>query len=309
MIVVTNNDFLLVIIMLIALCLILFLFHIKYEANPCNNSIMNKLPITFTDCQYLSASKSYYICSNSAETQKLVNTATIQQQLNMTSSSSTTIITFNEDTQLSTPADLRRLTDTPGMTKMIKDTYRKIDLDETFESLIECGKMLQIALTASGNQPCSKDILLILNKYQNLVHDSTVTSHKFVNASIQAFQRHKDAIEILGFTEPEELVEMLPGVLGELVKCYDTATEMQREAGAAAANVDTVTILAESALISAKNDLGTNAQKKKEIQGQIDNMKAEEAANSVLLEKYTNAVKELGKEKHDAAKEAARARD
>ena len=224
-------------------------------------------------------------------------------------SSSTAIVTFNEETQLSTPADLRRLTDTPGMTQMIKDTYGKIDLDETFRSLIDCGKMLQIALTASGDQPCSKDILLILSKYQNLVHDSTVTSHKFVNASIQALQRHKDAIEILGFTEPEQLVEMFPDVLGELVKCYDTATEMKKEAGAAAANVDAVTVLAESALISAKNDLGTNAQKKKEVQEQIDNMKAEEAANSLLLEKYSSAVTELGQEKRDAAKEAARARD
>lgn len=74
------------------------------------------------------------------------------------------------------------------MNQFIKDSCGKIILDDAFESLVDCGKMLQIALTVAGDQPSSKDILVILSKFQNLVHDSTVTSHKIVNGSLQVLQ-------------------------------------------------------------------------------------------------------------------------
>ena len=190
------------------------------------------------------------------------------------------------------------------MTELIKDTYENIDLQATFEHPVECGKMLQIALLVTGEEACSRDILKILSEYQNFVHDSTVTTYKFVNASIQALERHKDSIGIVGMAE-SDVEETLPDFLEVLAGCLKTDIAMADEAGRAGERVAKVSKLGENAIFSAKRDLGSNTEKGKEIDDQINEINADNEAIKATQECYADAFKELGDEKGNAAMEAA----
>ena len=111
------------------------------------------------------------------------------------------LITLGSKTKIETENDLRTLTNNEGMINYKTTHYQGVDLKKTFGELIDCGKMLQIAYAATGNQPCSVDIMNILSKYQDAVHLSTITSHAFVNTSIKALNCHKKAIRFVDFAK------------------------------------------------------------------------------------------------------------
>lgn len=222
---------------------------------------------------------------------------------------STTVIKLNANTQLNTPADLRKLTDGEAMKQLVSDSYGQLDIPETFEALVDCGKLLQLALFAADEQPCSDNILLILSKYQNLVHKSFETCHSFITSSIIALGKHKEALEILGFAEDSEVVEMLPDVLEYLADCYNTASEMESKANEQAQDVGGVTDIAEGALIQANKDHLASVEKNKNYDEMIGKLNAEKKKNEELLKRYNSAVEQLAKDKNEAAQAASTARD
>eukprot|EP00558_Chaetoceros_sp_UNC1202_P013991 CAMPEP_0197242514 /NCGR_PEP_ID=MMETSP1429-20130617/8243_1 /TAXON_ID=49237 /ORGANISM="Chaetoceros sp., Strain UNC1202" /LENGTH=567 /DNA_ID=CAMNT_0042702569 /DNA_START=1784 /DNA_END=3487 /DNA_ORIENTATION=- len=229
--------------------------------------------------------------------------------INPSTEDSGDIIVLSPYLELVVPNDLRLLTDGPRFQQLVKDTYGGIDIKSTLESLVDCGQMLQIALTAAGDQSCSVPILKILSKYQNLVHSCTVTSNAFVGASLQSLLSIRDAQDFLQELENDDLVEGLPDVLQSLADCFDTAQRMAAKAGEVAAEVGELTDLAEEGVLSAKKDLNANDEENKEIERQMQKMKAHTSATVELLSSYASRVKQLGEERDRAAKAASEARD
>jgi hypothetical protein len=219
------------------------------------------------------------------------------------------IISLSSDLKLEVPNDLRHLTNSPKFDQLVKDKYGAIDVKETLESLVDCGQMLQIALTAADDQPCSLPIIAILSKYQNLVHSCTVTSSNFIAASLLALRDIKDAWDLLHGIENEELVECLPDILQNLANSFETAKGMAEKADKIASEVGAVSDLAEEAIISAKKDQNTNAEANLKIDKQLQEAKAGAKATEHLLKSYGIRLKELSDEKSKAAQAAAQARE
>jgi len=216
---------------------------------------------------------------------------------------------LNAETELSTPADLRKLTDSEAMEKMVADNYGQFDIGESFESLVDCGELLQLALYAADEQPCSTNILQIISRYQNVVNQSFVTCNSFITSSIIALKKHQEALEILGFAENSDFIDLLPDALDCLAECFHTATEMEKKALEQAESVGEVTGFAEEALLQANEDHLKNVKGKKDYETQIGKMNAEQAANDERLKSYNSAIKELSEEKKEAAEQATQERN
>jgi len=224
-------------------------------------------------------------------------------------SETTEVIKLQPDMQLETLKDLRRLTDNQAMAVYLKDYYGNIDIYGTFQALVDCGQLLQLALFAAGDKPCSVHILRILSNYQGVVHSSMATTHSFITSSIVALTLHVEALNILGFVQGEQVMEALPDVLDYLSQCYDTAVEMETKANDQATQVEVVVGLAVEALLAAKDDVVNEVAKQKNYEQMINKLKAEKEANDKLKTEYDKNIVLLSKDKSEAVEAAATARN
>lgn len=219
------------------------------------------------------------------------------------------LITLDSETEIETQNDLRTLTDNEGMKAYVKSTYSEIDLKKTFGELVDCGKLLQIAYAAAGNQPCSVDILAILSKYQDAVHHSTITAHEFVQTSIKALNCHKEALELVELADDdEEMIESNEEAIAPLIQCYEYAHEMEKKALTAADKITELKELTVKAMDTTKKDTVRVTQENKELGAEIIEMKAQSKALEASAERYNNVVNKLEKEKDEAGRQAAEAR-
>lgn len=229
------------------------------------------------------------------------------------STTSTNLITLKPDLTLNTIEDLRALTSGDKFKAEVANTYGKIDLQKTFESLVDAGIMLKVACAAADGQTCRKNIVHVMSDYQDVVHSNLVTCNKFVLNSISALDNHRRAIEFLAILDQGDeditLEDILEPVLEALADCYGVATEMSKEADAAALLVGKLSNNAADALKQATDDHTSNTKKNNETQQKIDEMTANTQAMEGLLAKYQSNLLELQREKAQAAKDAQIARD
>ena len=232
--------------------------------------------------------------------------------MSIETTTSAAIISLSDDSfaLLKTKDDLRALTKKPEVIDYVKRTYKNIDVKDALEKLVDCGKLLQVALTAAGDQPCNVPILEILSKYQNFVHECTTTSDKFINASFKSLKVFKGIFdEIIETGDDDELLDIGPDLILDLSTCFKIAEEMARTANEAAEKSGTLTNLAENALIQARKDSNANTEKNKQIQQQVDEMKAEQAETEKMLEKFASNLKELEADRERARSNLSEARD
>jgi len=91
-----------------------------------------------------------------------------------------------------TQDDLIQATEGSGIvTAIIKTIYGSLQIEQVFVDLMQCGKLLQVALTAAGLNGCSVPILKALSGYQTLCNNSVVTTGSFVTSCIAALKAHK----------------------------------------------------------------------------------------------------------------------
>lgn len=224
----------------------------------------------------------------------------------------TAIISLSDGSfvSLKTKDDLRALTSKPELIDYVNRTYKNIDVKDALEKLVDCGKLLQVALTAAGDQPCNVPILEILSKYQNFVHECTTTSDKFINASFKSIKVFKGLFdEIIETEDDDELVEIGPDLIGDLSTCFKIAEEMARTANEAAEKSGILVNLAENAMIQARKDSNANTEKNKQIQQQIDEMKAEQSATETMLGEFASTLIELEADRERARSDLSEARD
>ena len=139
--------------------------------------------------------------------------------MSIETTTSTEIISLSDGSfaSLKTKDDLRVLTNKPELIDYVQRTYKNINVKDALEKLVDCGKLLQVALTAAGDQPCNVPILEILSKYQNFVHECTTTSDKFINASFKSLKVFKGVFdEINEIESDDELLEIGPDLMEDL---------------------------------------------------------------------------------------------
>jgi len=91
-----------------------------------------------------------------------------------------------------TQDDLIQATEGSGVVAaIIKTQYGSLQIEQVFVDLMQCGKLLQVALTAAGLNECSVPILKALSGYQTLCNNSVVTTGSFVTSCIAALKAHK----------------------------------------------------------------------------------------------------------------------
>jgi len=182
------------------------------------------------------------------------------------------------------------------------EQFAKIEVEATFQQLIQCSDLLQLALTAAGNQPCATHIVKIMSKYQDAVADSVDISGKFADSSVAALKAHKLV---------KKALEKGKGDLAFKVygKCGVLAEEMALLAGGLVEQMTTLCNLATAALEAVKNDQSTNEREKLEIQKLLNKTKAEQAGLEETLQSLASELEEVQVEEAKYAAQAAEQRD
>jgi len=228
------------------------------------------------------------------------------------SDTSTDLITLKPEMKLNTIEDLRALTSGDKFQVEVKNTYGKIDIHQTFASLVDAGMFLKVACAAANGQNCRKHVVGVMSDYQDVVHSNLVTCNKFILNSISALDNHRTALEFLAMLDQGEgitLPDVLDPVLDALADCYKVATEMSSEADAAAKLVGNLSTKAAGALKEATADHTTNTKKNEKTQETIDELIAETDARENRIAKFKKNLIQLQGEKVQAAKDASKERD
>jgi len=158
--------------------------------------------------------------------------------------------------------------------------FNEADITKTFHMLIDCAGLLQLALTAAGNQPCSVHILEALSRYQSLISDSTVTCGVFINNSMRALELHKNATKTLKITSNPAMVNRAFGMLKQTT---DLACEMANNAKILSEKTDILRHIAETALVEAQRDSTRNEAEKAKIENDLNDLRASQASLNSLV--------------------------
>lgn len=160
---------------------------------------------------------------------------------------------------------------------IISTQYNSLNIEETFIDLQQCGKMLQVALTAAGRHKCSTHILQTLSGYQTLCNNSCVTTSSFVNSSVAALKAHK--LIIMAFEKGK-------GELGikQFEKCGALALEMAKLSMNLESEAEKLAGHAENGLIQASEDSTASDAERKMVLDHIKEAKAKQAFLVASLE-------------------------
>ena len=97
-----------------------------------------------------------------------------------------------------------------------------------FEKVV---KILSSAYAGTKGMACSKDILLLLSRYQSLIKETCILSNSMVDSCISAINNHKKAILfILKYTDNEMIERNISYALQFIRNCSKIAAEIEVEA-------------------------------------------------------------------------------
>jgi hypothetical protein len=211
-----------------------------------------------------------------------------------------------QDYRFTLASELKDVTKSEAMQKYIKESFANVNMRETFSHLVDCGSLLQIALTAAGEQPCSVGVLRTLSEYQNIVGDSMVVSGAFVEGTLVALRGHVAAAQ--AFDEAETAEDLADG-LEELDACATLACNMAAKSDELATKVDKLMKLAEECLTQAKQDSVNNSEQSKKIADKLADLQAEKAGREKTLDLLTSDLQDAIEKDQKMAAKAAEARD
>jgi len=211
-----------------------------------------------------------------------------------------------QDYQFTLASELKDVTKSEAMQKYIKESFANVNMRETFSHLVDCGSLLQIALTAAGEQPCSVGVLRTLSEYQNIVGDSMVVSGAFVEGTLVALRGHVAAAQ--AFDEAETAEDLADG-LEELGACATLACNMAAKSDELATKVDKLMKLAEECLTQAKQDSVNNSEQSKKIADKLADLQAEKAGREKTLDLLESDLQDAIQKDQKMAAKAAEARD
>jgi len=211
-----------------------------------------------------------------------------------------------QDYRFTLASELKDVTKSEAMQKYIKESFANVNMRETFSHLVDCGSLLQIALTAAGEQPCSVGVLRTLSEYQNIVGDSMVVSGAFVEGTLVALRGHVAAAQ--AFDEAETAEDLADG-LEELGACATLACNMAAKSDELATKVDKLMKLAEECLTQAKQDSVNNSEQSKKIADKLADLQAEKAGREKTLDLLESDLQDAIEKDQKMAAKAAEARD
>eukprot|EP00929_Paragymnodinium_shiwhaense_P100296 TRINITY_DN6251_c1_g1_i2.p1 TRINITY_DN6251_c1_g1~~TRINITY_DN6251_c1_g1_i2.p1 ORF type:complete len:1321 (+),score=279.88 TRINITY_DN6251_c1_g1_i2:116-4078(+) len=189
-----------------------------------------------------------------------------------------------------------------AITLMEETMLQKLNVPETFSDLIICGKLLRISITAAGSQKCSTSVLETTLEYQSLCHMSSTVSKHFVEKCLEAIRHHQMAHMAFQKGKPERGI-------GELRKCAKHAEKMGEESGKLVRKAEEVMKKATKALLEAKHDEVGKTEDREDLERDINEVKAQEAAISSTLNSLAKEVQLTIKDESKYAKEAEKQRD
>eukprot|EP00929_Paragymnodinium_shiwhaense_P023898 TRINITY_DN14853_c0_g1_i1.p1 TRINITY_DN14853_c0_g1~~TRINITY_DN14853_c0_g1_i1.p1 ORF type:complete len:559 (-),score=118.48 TRINITY_DN14853_c0_g1_i1:164-1693(-) len=185
---------------------------------------------------------------------------------------------------------------------MVATSYPDVNIERTFGQLIECGKLLRLALTAARSSPCSDPVLHTLMEYKQLLKMSDVASYGFVLNCVSGLRFHKVMKTMFDKGHPDTALKAL-GKCGELAREMTVHTQTLIDA------VASVTSLAERAMFAAQQDVVTNAADKERIEREVQDAKAERKRVETLIEHLEADILECQEEEMKFARDAAEWRD
>jgi len=148
--------------------------------------------------------------------------------------------------------------------------FYTVDVEGTMKKLRQVGQLLQLAYSCCKDCSCSRDVLEVLSKYQDLMKDSVITTHAFVELVVQSIKYHKLALMLADKSKPKKALMILS-------KCAECAREMAMKSGNLKDTVEYLKSLSERALLSA-NTNQVSSEKGKEIIERVNKIKGEKNA-------------------------------
>lgn len=196
--------------------------------------------------------------------------------------------------------DLEKISDSQEMQRIID-----VDIEGTFQGLVNAGGLLQVAYAKAGNEPCSADILKCISKYQTTVGDNKAATHEFVSNALQSLITHKEALRILDTATKAKEYSI---ALEHLQKCIEIAQAMEIKAQEMVDKTDELTKTADDALNSAKNDSIKNDQLSQQLKQEIADLQAKRDSFEATKKELEGQLEQAEEEERVAAKAADEAR-
>lgn len=183
-----------------------------------------------------------------------------------------------------------------------KDSFHDINVDATFRDLVQVGNLLQVALTAAGNQKCSKPILQIMSAYQDVVVLCVQTSGSFENACVGSLRIHK----LVKKAFEKKKIDFAFKKYGECAALANTMADGAREL---ANRVEVLKKHATDALVLAKDDMVDNEKAQQDVEELMRTLKGQEAFIKSTLDSLTKELEEARAEEIKFATQAQEERD
>lgn len=183
---------------------------------------------------------------------------------------------------------------------IVKTQYGSLNIDKVFTELMQCGKLLQVALTAAGRNDCSLPILKALSGYQTLCNTSVVTTGCFVTSCIAALKAHKLIVMAFEKGKPDLGIK-------QYEKCAKVAADMAALAQRLEDQADALVKDTEDGLYASQKDAGTAEDKKKAVRDKMREAEAKRAQHAAALQSLEEEKRKAEEDEERAAKAAREA--
>lgn len=184
-----------------------------------------------------------------------------------------------------TPADLEAFVACIGdeVVAIEKHNYSTINIAQAFADLTNVGSLLRVAFANAGHKPCSAPIAKIVARYQELIHDSALTTQAFVTACVGALKNHKMAIMAAEKGRPDAALKMI-------VKCGNLALEMAELADGLVQKAEVLSALSEVGLVQAVENRAMSRQEADRVRDLIHKTQAQTKQLTTLKEEIAEEI-------------------
>jgi len=194
--------------------------------------------------------------------------------------------------------DIQEVTELPDLKAIVETNTKRfytVDVEGAMKKLRQVGLLLQLAYSYCKGCSCSRYVLDVLSKYQDLMKDSVITTHAFVEPAVQGIKYHKLALLLADKSKPKKALMILS-------KCAECAGEMAMKLGNLKDTVEYLKSLSEGALFSA-NTNQVSLEKGKKIIERVNKIKCEKNAMESKAQGLKKQTKELWIEVETAMKD------
>jgi len=164
-----------------------------------------------------------------------------------------------------------------------KHSYSTINIAQAFADLTNVGSLLRVAFANAGHKPCSAPIAKIIARYQELIHDSALTTQAFVTACVGALKNHKMAIMAAEKGRPDAALKMI-------VKCGNLALEMAALADGLVQKAAELSALSEEGLVQAVENRAMSKQEADRVRDLIHKTQAQTKQLTTLKEEIAEEI-------------------